>query len=202
MFKRLFTSDSLFLFSAILSAFCGITNTVLYFLGDFNPERIAFAYVISNLAIGICSIILYISYTKHNKNIMKGVIGLLLGVILIEDATSLEVCFNTSTYGVIELILVILDIALIINHIILNSTHYSKPSTIKINQLIIVLQIITSLYLLVSFISEHITNSTLSLYNIVDSIAVTFVFVATDIVIVCVESRLDWFKEIREKFSD
>lgn len=105
-----------------------------------------FSWIGTHLLIALCSITIYVSYVKHNKNIMKAAIGILFGVLLMSDINTLGYALN----NVYSNIFVVLDLVLIINHLVLNSVHSSKPVTVKINQVTLLLQAITSLIVFIN----------------------------------------------------
>jgi len=137
-----------------------------------------------------------ISFKKHEKNIMKGLLGgilfLKLSNIVSNASYDLIVDRSDIVYGLFALVLAILYIALAINHLRLASDHSAKPSTVKFNQyLVLAIWVFDVAWEAYVFISED--------YSIVYSIALEMSLFALLYTIVAVETKVDMFKAFRQE---
>ncbi len=201
--KKMFTNDLFFLIVVLLTVLsvgvaciCSILNGS-GFLFDCWTGVIAAAGVLS----------LYISYKTHNKNVMKGLIGFVLAVILMLDVYYFG--FDLSLYEsadvlAIDFVFFALDLILIVNHFILASDHGSRPVNILVNQIVLFLQAATSAGYYILTITENAleygsaaggSDALIPVINIAFALSCTMTFAA----VVCVESRLDVYKARREK---
>lgn len=196
--KKLFTNDKFFLFSVLATVLCAVIEIICFIISKADIAT-HFTWITPHIIIGICSAVLYLSYINHNKNIMKGIIGFLFATILMNDIKNLEYYTVASFSYICQLLFVVLDIVLVVDHFVLNSTHLSKPVTVKINQFVLVLFTIISIVLLINVLSGMSSFPGVALYNYIESITSGLIFVFTFASIVCVESRLDLYKAIREQ---
>ena len=76
--KKLFTNDTFFL-AMVLCSICEIIFAIITISVFHNSDQ---ACLVLNIRV-LCVFALYISYKKHNKNVMKGMMGALLMAQLI-----------------------------------------------------------------------------------------------------------------------
>ncbi len=183
--KKIFTNDKFFL-AMVLCAVLG----ELIFLGFqvfVHPE-----YVISYLSLLIrigCVAVLYSSYRKHSKNVMKGMMGALLMAQLL---TSLSYLSSGDAVGR-ALVYVVLNAALFVVHFIINSDHHSSPALIRVNQVLFLLMAI------LNTVTEVVDISRIGSFTAaIPLIADIFGFIGMMAAVVCVESRLDAYRIERE----
>ena len=199
MLKKLFTNDRFFAAAAGISVIASIAALVLFLLaGDFASEP-GGLYLVGYVLLAVCVSGLYFSYQKHDKNVMKGLMGVLLATLLLTDCYSLEaVTYHGYAAPYLELFLIALDLVLMINHFILNSDHGSRPGNILINQVaasILALTNLAELGIMVGLSADIIGDLRLALGSGAAMLAYLFAFVS----IVCVESRLDLYKSMRKQ---
>jgi len=192
--KKLFVNDKVFKVVAILGFVC----SVLYAIGCFAFWRDILATSYATAAIlmalnGVAVLALYISYEKHSKNVMKGLIGALLygGFATVCSITFPYV--NTFTVDIVcTFTFLTLNLAILINHFIINSDHKSRKINILVNQWLCVLLVVVALIWSISWI-PYLDGFSI-VFQFITSLGITCI-VAT---IVSVESRLDAYRLDRE----
>lgn len=197
MLKKLFTNDTFFLATAICTVLAGIMCAIFTMI-SWGLTLTDFFIIVIRVS---CGIVLYIAYQKHEKNVMKGMMGALLmiqllGCILnftlfgIDSPVFSAVYIESSIYSGI---LLILTTALFINHFIINSDHHSSPRMIYINQILAIAIILFNAFWNFRGICVYPNWQ-----NIVTSILDAFAYGGVLCIIVCVESRLDAYRIDRE----
>lgn len=186
--KKLFTNDTFFLIM-VLCTICEIVFAIISITVYHNSDQACLVLIIRVL----CVFVLFISYKKHNKNVMKGMMGALLMAHLItailrlsNDYFAIESIFST--------IFAILATLLFINHFIINSSHKSNPVLITISQIILILLVLNNTVWGIAWMIEDnsVLNCIISILDIIGYMGMTAV-------VVCVESRLDAYRLDREK---
>lgn len=200
MLKKLFTNDKFFLITVFITVLCTIIDLFSLIMSGADL-LMHLSWISTHLLIAIFTVIIYISYLKHNKNIMKAVIGMLFGVLLMSDISSLVFYLSYSMDVFYGYVYVILDIVLIVNHLVLNSNHSSRPLAVKVNQITLLLQATASVLTFISTIKATSLGDT-NIYDLLSTVVSPFLFVFAVASIVCVESRLDLYKAIREQKND
>lgn len=181
MLKRLFTNDYFFLAMVAVTA---ISTTVYNVLLICLSLSSAFRVLIWLIEVP-CIIGLYISYKKQNKNVMKGLIGALLTVILLDATIFLE---YESTFSIYAIIYLACAIIVFFNHFVINSTQKSLPAFVKINQIAWLVMFINNTV----WDAIYLPTSPSIIYTILlISDMMSPCLVAT---IICVESKLGFFK--------
>lgn len=99
----------------------------------------------------LCVLSLYIAYSRHNKNVQKGLLGAILMWYLYDEVNYVvgNIIFNSETfirynnfwgrgYIYMSIATMVLFAALFVNHFIINGDHHSRSVNIFINQLLVV----------------------------------------------------------------
>ncbi len=186
--KKLFTNDNFFLAMTMIGFFGMIISVILGFI--LYPEM--YSTWILNIALALCNLFLHVSYKKHSKNVMKGLMGAVLfgGVIYAFDALS----WNESTIDyVCSILILVMIIGIFVTHFCINSEHSSKPGLIKLNQFIILIIIVPVVVWNVDWMIKY-DDIMLRLFCLVLMIGWSCVMAS----IVCIESRLDAYRLDRE----
>ena len=185
--KKIFTNDGFFL-----------AMVVFAFLGEIGMSlicSIALDYSIFNfvplLFRVICVCVLYTSYKKHLKNVMKGMMGALLATQVISAILYFSDCEFAIDY-ICTSVFAVFSTLLFINHFIINSEHTAKPHMVTFNQVIIIILFISNT------IQEIACMVNCSAWGVVGYILDIFGFLGLTAVVVCVESRLDAYRLDRE----
>jgi len=195
MLKKLFTNDKFFSTVSVI----GFIGAIIYSIGCFLfwTDILFSSYIsaaIYMLINGVLVLILYISYKKHLKNLMKGVVGALL---MGEFATVCTLTFpiiDTFPLDIIcNFILLALTLVLLINHFIINTDHHSNKTNVSINQWCSVLIAADAVVWSIAWI-PHLDSSVAIVFQLITSIA----SISTMASVVCVESRLDAYRLDRE----
>lgn len=72
--RNFFSNDIVFTVSTILTVFTMLASCV-YFIPSKNYMNVFY-----NIALAIAFAVMYLSFRSHSKNVMKGIIGLSLGI--------------------------------------------------------------------------------------------------------------------------
>jgi len=188
--KKLFNNDRFYLTITILA----IISSFFYLLISYSAYFLSLKYCIAELVRVICIIVLYISYKRHDKNVMKGMMGSMLMLIFILALFSV----NNADFGVFYDVLgyssIVIATVLFISHYLINNSHKSSPAKIFLNQILCVL---FALVLLANFVFISIKFAlpfVISAGNVCGALS----SILTAMSIVCVETRLDAYRLDRE----
>jgi len=190
--KKLFTDDKFFMASALLAIVGLLFNDVVLWDG-FQQYRIT---ILMEEMCALCSVFLYTSYKKHNKNVMKFLMGALLTLILVR-ALSVLTGLDADKSHVLVLVMALYSLfalLLFVDHAIINSDRRSSAKYIRANQVICGLILVCEL--LACALSQPMYDSVLAT---ISNIAGAIGFACVVITVVCVESRLDAYRINREQ---
>lgn len=192
--KRFFLSEFTFKLFTILGAVLLLPSAIWGIV--YNASQGIFIVI---LMLSISLVFTYRSYVRHEKNVMKCLIGMVLTCVFIDDFLSLCYIFNDagSFDIIIESLHILADVLLIINHLIINSDHHSSPKHVKFSQYLVGVELVLSIIGSVPYFTNIVNNS----FDVVMLICDTLGFVSIYIVIVCIESRLDAYRIDRELFG-
>ncbi len=184
----------------------------IYTVSTIAYEIICFIYYksmsgIFTLGIEIMNILLVfgiaISYKVHEKNIMKSLFGAIMMERVIASFNLLTSHFSYEGYTFIKVetvITLLLYILLLVNHLILGYGHKANPSRVSLNRtvgfLLIVMSIINGVYEMSWYIAnpEYLD----SIMPIIISLLVIISDAAIVLEILCIETKVDAYKIIRE----
>jgi len=186
MLKKLFTNDKFFLAMALFAVVSEVYLILMGFIMDYSIELLP---VLLRVA---CIIVLYVSYIKHSKNVMKGMIGALL-LSIVNTAISLLSYNEIVLDKVCSVIFLVVSLLLFINHFIINSNRHSSPKAVLLNQLVLIIMAVNNFVWTLGRTSVYVTGLGIATM-IIDSLCL----IAILSVIVCVESRLDAYRLDRE----
>ena len=200
--KKLFTSDKFFKLAAFITLIAAVVADILTVaLGYLKNEQFIQSYFVYAILVGIGAVVVYLSYKNHDKNTTKGMIGFLFALLLMVDVNTL---FNIGTPlmslfdSICAIFLVILDVLLIINHFVLGSDHGSRPNTVLFNQVLWIALVVMNIVGIVSIAVLHSGYFNDSLHGL-NSVIYLFVYLFAFATIICVESRTDEYKAIRQE---
>ncbi len=200
--KNSSTSNKLLLMSILFCIFQAVSLITSLICG-----YVDISWYMESILMAVLSFLLYRSYRSHTKNIMKPLVGATLVVLLwynMDNTGYYIQYFNEYLswfpnknacilYLIFQIIIFILLAAINIMHYIINSTHHSSPSKIKINKglytafvVFTVLKCITSIFFNGSIV--------ISIEAFASSIADTFILAS----VLIIESSLDEFRILRE----
>lgn len=194
-FKKFFENDKIF----YLAPWVCLVSYLIYdgfTLFDDGALEDSLYYVIYDIFTVACMLGVTISFKKHEKNVMKALVG---GILLLEASSRLtNFAYNAlydngdTIHPAFSGIMFLLAVCLTINHFMLVSDHNAKPQTIKTNQLIILAMIIIDIiWEAYCYVIEE--------YSIVYSITYEIAYFTVLYVIVAVESKVDVFKLNRQQ---
>ena len=183
-------NDKFFLTMVVLGAAGGILSAIFNAIPsfeDFNPPAVFFFTFDS-----ICLICLYISYKRHDKNVMKGMIGAVLTALLLDCTCWLDTYFGPDT--IFSCTLFVLKVIIFVNHFIINKEHHSMPINIRINQIVLVV------WCLVCIAWDAVWAFSFPLGKDTFGAVVECCYcIGAFVSIVCIETRLDAYRIEREK---
>jgi len=188
--KKLFTNDKFFLVTVLT----GVIGRILHAIGllIFWPD-----YAISGVGslIGcLCMAVLYVSYKKHSKNVMKGLMGAVLMSSLLYAVSMVPV---SEKYIVADRVCTYINLALVaflfVNHYIINSDRHSRSANIMMNKLCVFVLAINSVIWCLVWVTYPIYFWNVA-FQLMDAIAAPCLLVS----IISIESRLDAYKLDRE----
>jgi len=186
--KKLFTNDIFFGALSVISVLC----LLYYVVQEIILQTISFAAVVFAVLEIICVSALYISYKKHSKNVMKGMMGSLLAMGIVNVSIFVgeyERLFDT----ILSIICFVLTVLMFINHFIINSDRNSRKINILINQILALLLGVFNLFWNIMWVSV-VADTLHAVSSVVSGIGCACI----SAVIVCVESRLDAYRLDRE----
>jgi len=184
MIEKLYTNDLFFKVVSIVAFVLTLVTSVINLVFYDGYNILVFLDIINC----VCIATLYISYVKHSKNIMKGVMGCVLMEMFIQSSLILF-----DEYEILEIFYFVLTGILMINHFIINGDHHSSPFHVYVNQIVVVLIACITLCIFLT-----ILPSEPDLYAKLNDIAMCIGQCCSFAAIVCVESRLDAYRIDRE----
>jgi len=194
--KKLFSNDRFFAITAYASWICLLVSAVILLACYIMTKKIDnLQSVISNLLFATSTICLYVSYKRHSKNVMKGMMGALLGFVVMDALEQLLfIDLSNAFQSVVQVIYLALTIALFTVHFLINSKHTPSEGKTKLFRLITVMIVIIQIIWAFQLIK---------LYSILLGAVIVVVLVAGYIcmvlVINCVETRLDIYRQDRSE---
>ncbi len=186
--KKLFTGDKFFLFVTVTAAcFEFISGLINVFAA---PETVMGNVL--QLAVVACIATLYISYKKHNKNLMKAMMGALLMAFVMIEVMSLSAMSRTSDMIATPCALVCAAV-IFVNHMVINARRQASPANIVINQTAAALYALTYVVWMFTWIGECRT-----VWMVVSSVLYVVAIPCMMAAVVCIEARLDSYRSDRE----
>lgn len=202
--KTLFENQKAMKVFAILALISGIAVAAIFYVLDGGLALQQPIYLIQ----GVLAIFLYRAYAKHDKNVMKGLMGALLTELILNELCYLFGFFTvrlgaiteiSSLYAAVfialEVIYFGLALALFIDHFVINSDHHSSPKLVRLNRILLIA-------LLITIVAQEVCNffalGEVEALSLLSQIVWFVLEVSTYAVIVCIESKLDAFRIKRE----
>jgi len=186
--KKLFTNDGFFLAMVLCAVVGGVISCLISIICWDTSDQALILTIIKLL----CVMALYISYKKHSKNVMKGLMGALLMAQLTVAINYLSSCYIPAD-RICYPILLILSALLFINHFIINSDHKASPAMVRINQLIILAIVLDCVAICITWSIAY----PIPLAIFVDVLGM-IAAIGSYSAVVCIESRLDAYRLDRE----
>jgi len=187
MLKNLFTNNKFFLAMTIAAVIGPVYEALKYICPLYQNYQNCLIYI----GLALCQIVLYNSYKKHEKNVMKGIMGSLLMALFVWSSSFLS--SDNLDNRIIGLFLVICILGIAVNHFIINSEHHSKPVVVNSNQ------IFSWLFLIgIAFFNIRGIVNNPSVINIFESALNILSMFGSISTIISVESRLDLYRKDRE----
>ena len=199
--SRFFTSETLLKTMPLLFVIFEIVSQVCYIKSGWMD----LTYTIQRGAMAICLIVLSVTYFRHEKNVMKGMMGAVLAELFfcelpwavdmlgMHDEYAETIGNIWSAYEIIEVLIFICFVLIFLTHFTINSDHHSNPGMIKLNQVTIMTVLV--LYIIQIVISIIIKRP------VVYICAKGFCFLANAALlntVISIESKLDAYRLNRE----
>ena len=186
--KKLFTSNVFFVLTVVLSVLCMAVYFPLTLIA--SPE--SYVHAATCLFAAVCCIALYASYLRHNKNVMKGLMGAILTALLFIALPLVKPSFGAGRM-LCSVFALALSVCLFLNHFLINESRASNPFNVGINRVLcLVIAVLLLVFDLCGLPSAESSMEKVAL--ILHGVG----FAAIMASIVCVESRLDTYREDRE----
>jgi len=155
-------------------------------------ELIYLNYGLTHIVYALCLIVLLATYRKHNKNVMKAMMGALLMTLVLDSFSYLQ---SFRAFDItFAFIYMIIAIGLFINHMLINGTHHPTQAKVRVNQILVILLAIAHIVWFIYPLSNFINDT----YMTISFVGYVFGYVCMAIAIICVESRLDAYRLDRE----
>jgi len=186
--KKFFMDDKIFtiaIVAVVIGAVADIARMAVI-------GMLSSAYVVGRLLFLFSAICTYVSFKKHNKNVMKGMLGATVTYNLMNSlyATAFLQYPHEKILSPIDLTLCSI---IFIVHFIINSDRHSRPVYVFVNQIASILLVIEYTMWMCGYI-PHYQSAVATVSLIITSIA----FAGFMYLIVSVESRLDAYRLDRE----
>ena len=199
MLNGVFTNDKLFKASTIICAICTAIYIACFFSWSWNSGLADLPWLFIDVITGVCAIVLYVSYRRHNKNLMKGITGFLLASILMDDVQSMVYYLSINdAFSVFSIFYVVCAIIIVINHFIQSSSRKSNSVSVTVNQIVLLLDVLAVIVGYIFYMAASADFINPSVVDYISTIAEGFNFVFICTIIICVESRLDSYRIDRE----
>jgi len=184
--RKIYSNNKFFLSAALIAVlgtlFTAIVNYIHY------PELSLF---IMEILRAFCVLLLYISYKKHSKNIMKGTTGALLMALLNYTIQGAFLNFSGMAAENIFAAAALFSLILFGTHFIIYSDGKAKPALVRLNQVINILLTLCEIAIAIILIPGEI------LICQIGEIIFAISFSCT-IASICIETRLDAYRAERE----
>ena len=188
-----------------------IFMTVLLAILDMFGKVLSNLYTefVLNLFMVICTIFLFVAYKKHNKNIQKGLLGVVLCWDLYNEMDYFcETVFNGNfsslwniasgrTWFIINVIMRTLYLIYFINYFLIVGKHSSSPKKILVNQIIC---IVISIAAILSLIAQMFVLQG-NAYLLFESVAWHLFFIAYIFMLTSYQTHFEVWREKREQLN-
>jgi len=183
--REFFVSDNIFYIFALLAIGFNLFIGII----DFAQGQIYTGCMA--IACSVAMIFLVVSYIRHEKNVMKGLIGVVLTLCF---SYKLYITVNASTTAelIINIIMLACILFILVNHFIINSDHHSNPDKIFHSQLMAFIYFVFTVILLIVQIAILKQDPS-------KAVLVSLFWLATVAFIICIETKLDSFRISREE---
>ncbi|GEM_PF-6963916 len=181
---------------AVLTACIGLFVGVLCFVQNTY-------YFIFTPFMALVAIFMVVAYAKHQKNVMKGLMGASLLWVLSEEAGYLEQVLESNRgyyfavhgghwnlYVVLKAVSVAVFLGIFILHFVINSDRKSSPKTIRLNRALFFV-------LIALYVADGVLNLLSDSFS-VGVFALILFKLCLVILVLCLETNLDEFRLIRE----
>lgn len=179
--KKFFTNDTVFALAMFFSVMFSLASALLK---ESTSDGLMF------LLTAACCYFLYFSYKKHDKNLMKGLLGAELTILCMTAIRYMDVVEGIAD-TVFTFVIIGLYLALTFNHFVLNSSRFSNPTSVLLNQILSVAVLLVSIVWNLLQVRGDVENVIYFLMGALNSFCQIYL-------IVYVESKLDAFREKRE----
>ena len=196
----IFTSPSAFKASSIISAICFTINAAMLIIGDGLAENVYAVFI--TLILGVFMLLMVLLTNKHLDNAVKGLIGVIFGVIFSYDLRIFALHVTDFTAGELTLgiIKLVVDIVFFAIYIIARSNEKGSSKIISLCQatfiLLVVVVIINNIPYFVSDFSDP------NRCWIVQDFAETIAFISAYFSITCAASIVNKYKGIRSDYKE
>jgi len=181
--KQFLCKDNVLYASLGLALLASAIEISLCFGFEFQSRDLGF--VLLYLMNAVFLLLLVASYRKHEKNVMKCTVGIVLALMCVLYLMLITYCGFTTRF----LIQFAAALCVLIAHLVINQDHTSSPRAVFVNQLFAVF------FLILCVVSIFFTAGTENASVAVFCELTAFFSIA---VVICIETKLDSFRTNRE----
>ena len=199
LFNRIFTSAITFKISAIISAICFVINAVI--LIDYSFAYNIYA-IFTTLILAAFELLIVLLTNKHLENAVKGLIGMIFGMIFSYDLRIFALHVNdfSATELTLGIIKLAVDILLFAVYIVSRGSKKGNTKLVSISQ---VTFIILAAVVIVNNIPYFVSDFADSDHRwIVQDFAETLAFILAYFSIVCSSSIVNKYKLLRADYQE
>ncbi len=196
---KLFINHGLFKIITIVATFCFFANAAIVLV--FNPAKNIFNATMT-ICLGIIMLTLMYCSQKYMDNTVKGLVGLLLGMIFAYDLRFFDknhVWFSKTqlVFGIIKLVI---DIALVVFYLSARNNSNGNSKAIRFCQVaFLLLAVVTVLNNIPYFIDDFPEENH---FWFIQDILETLSFIFSYFSVVCVVCAVDKYKMLRNYFGE
>lgn len=202
---KIFESTKLMAIAALVAFFAAIAEFVVFraIMESKDVQNIFY------LGLGAAAFFLWRAYKKHDKNVMKGLLGVILTLALCNELCYLYGYYQIklslivektpvlgTAFGAIEFVFIALQVLIFLGHFFINADHHSTPALVHLNQVCLVM------LLAVIVVQEVFSMAALGGYGTAELFGQIFwclLELGVFTTVICIESKLDAFRIAREQ---
>jgi len=203
--ENAFLSENLMKFASLISVSCGVISIII--LGAYHETSLL---ILFEKLVKICTtLILYWAFSKYHWDVMRGMMGGVLFCLLYQESflvlgnlwggtvdfdTYLIMGVQGSLYLAAESMSFMMTLIITINHFIISYSNTGNIGNVIFNQIAILFKIILyiSLIIINAFIELPTHKLVISAFEYITDFCII-------IILICIESQLDNFKQLRKE---
>ena len=196
---KLFTDHRIFKAASVIAAFLFIACA--FILLYYYPEKTVFSSV-SAITLAACIAALLVCTEKHKENTVKGILGLILGLIFAYDLRFLDKNYEWFDHfdTVIGALKVLVDAAAGVFYLFAREDHSGKSPFARYCKIVFVLLVVIVVMNNEPYMWKDYHDG--SIHWLLEDVFETLAFILTYYLIVSVVCTVDKYKELRSRYSE